>query len=1071
MFTNVINIIERESVPNHQIAECHPPNEEDGDIISLPGTIILSNNNLIPTEFNQNGIIDLNHAENIIIHEIKLSPTELNQHDVVNIDRDENMLQDNNLPLLEINEHGIISNFEHLKNIYEHSTEKFIETVFEDVYIEDNLQSCPITRQPVQNKSDETTLSFNSDVGSNINIDGIPNILFESNNDTDILSSTMISDIEVTEDSHTIAEYNIIRAKIAPPKDPTHKVILVNKTADERSAKKSLNKYIYNAGVFTIKSQQQMFLEEYFSNLEDVKVKKDFTKFMEDLVRENYKEINNVCPINYTSHGFTKNGSTLRLYGKCIHADKICRRYKFIIKLKGSPIIVKCFTNKEFVKHPKRNKKIQQVRAVRRDIAKEQMKHDFAANYRNKKLIKMSKSLQIVGNMGDVISDDVTRRIRSEHLRRFARDKDPLIDIILMQRDKKWSSFIQKIACPQEIYLYSKDQLMLTQLNKRSMLKSSRNTIFIDATGSIISKFDKNSKRVFLYSVILHIKDSSKKGILIPVAESLTCRHYEDDIKRFFNELQVFCHKNNILWPITKRIVIDWSWALINSTVEGFNDGIGSTTAYLTKCYIHLSKKLPKLNFVIVQICCCHFIKIIAKDAKKHGKTDSQINFYKFLLIKAINISNIDQIWIWFESVSTILMSTTKNAYYESAVKSIRTLHNHDFMDEELEELDVDELEELEIEETFNSKYHSSKYAKSPFYQKALQIFLNVKKIIDNNKDNGESNEHRNEKFMKLVLTRYASYVPLWTNIMGTFVDRFNTRISNSPAEGYFSIVKNILMKGQRNIRASEYIRTSIDYIRAKINDVQSKEILSAEPKLKKKKTELIQETWKKTPKKVKAKINTTMLHGENIMQRFTLHDTPDEPKSKKSKTEKTQESSTMAQEENIMQGFIRNTNYYSSEGFSRKLREIKIVVGDYKHIFASIYKAPRPFQVNSILLHEFESLNPGRQLFNNVVDIYIHILLYELNMTNAEVCTCEEGEAVFFKDFEDNYQHLFDVANKKFIIIPILHKNHFTFLFANCYNKCVDYIDPLGRTKSVRKVIIDKFFAKLTKLGFPIEE
>ena len=36
-----------------------------------------------------------------------------------------------------------------------------------------------------------------------------------------------------------------------------------------------------------------------------------------------------------------------------------------------------------------------------------------------------------------------------------------------------------------------------------------RGSLFIDSTGGIVSKFDKNSKRVFLYSIVLHVKSDN----------------------------------------------------------------------------------------------------------------------------------------------------------------------------------------------------------------------------------------------------------------------------------------------------------------------------------------------------------------------------------------------------------------------------------------------------------------------------------------------------------------------------------------------------------------------------------
>lgn len=59
--------------------------------------------------------------------------------------------------------------------------------------------------------------------------------------------------------------------------------------------------------------------------------------------------------------------------------------------------------------------------------------------------------------METILSSDMARK-KSESLKRFDRDKDPLIDLILMQRDKKRASFIQKKknAEPLKVCLFSK---------------------------------------------------------------------------------------------------------------------------------------------------------------------------------------------------------------------------------------------------------------------------------------------------------------------------------------------------------------------------------------------------------------------------------------------------------------------------------------------------------------------------------------------------------------------------------------------------------------------------------------
>lgn len=50
-------------------------------------------------------------------------------------------------------------------------------------------------------------------------------------------------------------------------------------------------------------------------------------------------------------------------------------------------------------------------------------------------------------------------------------------------------------------------------------------------------------------------------------------------------DLKKYCGVNGIKWPLCKRFVTDWSWALINTCIKTCNDDIKSMGDYLNKCY------------------------------------------------------------------------------------------------------------------------------------------------------------------------------------------------------------------------------------------------------------------------------------------------------------------------------------------------------------------------------------------------------------------------------------------------------------------------------------------------------
>ena len=57
---------------------------------------------------------------------------------------------------------------------------------------------------------------------------------------------------------------------------------------------------------------------------------------------------------------------------------------------------------------------------------------------------------------------------------------------------------------------------------------------------------------------------------------------------------------------------------------------------------------------------------------------------------------------------------------------------------------------------------------------------------------------------------------------MEIHVDKLSSRVSNSPVEAYFNILKNITLRGRRNIRPAEYVRESFQYIQTKEKEIEN---------------------------------------------------------------------------------------------------------------------------------------------------------------------------------------------------------------------------------------------------------
>ena len=708
----------------------------------------------------------------------------------------------------------------------------------------------------------------------------------------------------------------------------------------------------------------------------------DAVPYLEDLARETFKSFNNTCPINYSSHCWNKSFTKLQLYARCLYFLNGCARFRITIIIKKDCIVTQIYATKLSVHHSSKYKNIQ-LRGVRRKIVKTEIKNKKAANWRNQKIYRQNQELRKVGNLQEIPNPAAARKIKSEKNREMDRDSDMFIDIYKMRADKSWGDYIRNISIPMEIYLFSKRQLKVLSINKGKIIKLSRNTLFFDATGSVVKKFEGTSKQVLLYSLVAHIRKAQERGLLLPVAEALLTSHYAEDLERFLIFIYKFCIENKIPWPICKRVCVDWSWALINSAIRVFNKRkeIQTTPQYISACYKLCTNKTNKCNFVVVQICSTHFLRIAFKDIAECLFEENVAEYLKKEFLYAINISDVKCFWIWIRRMLMIVGSKYKNLEIDVALSSRRNL--------EFENSNPEANEYINIFD--NNQEFEANYKKSPFYLKAYKILLKLNTATNS----GQKNRFHNEKLCNLLLCKYAAYAPLWTNIVGTYVETKKlSRISNSPVESYFNIVKNITLQSQRYLRASEYVRKSYIYVQSKIKEIERIYIEDnmIETNRKRKIINLDEEKWKKTPKNAKEKISRNICY-EKILKRYSR--------------------------------------------LSRVLKDRRYVLLKFENLCNQLGFKTFPPEIDVI---EFNSLNPKQELYNNILETYIYILIHKYN-SNAYSTKCEEGET-FFYNKQSNIS--LPLSTYEQIFIPILHRHHFTLVYINTRHKTFSYLNSI---------------------------
>ncbi len=135
-----------------------------------------------------------------------------------------------------------------------------------------------------------------------------------------------------------------------------------------------------------------------------------------------------------------------------------------------------------------------------------------------------------------------------------------------------------------------------------------------DATGSIFTPI-KRQKKPFLYSLVFR---DCRFNSIIPFADYISTSHDQINIAKFLTSIKIKieqCTKERVLPRI---IVVDHSYALINSIMSSFNNL--KIEIYLKWCFDSIFNNLwaifNKLALVKVYLCSTHFLKNIIKKSK-----------------------------------------------------------------------------------------------------------------------------------------------------------------------------------------------------------------------------------------------------------------------------------------------------------------------------------------------------------------------------------------------------------------------------------------------------------------------
>ncbi len=332
---------------------------------------------------------------------------------------------------------------------------------------------------------------------------------------------------------------------------------------------------------------------------------------------------------------------------------------------------------------------------------------------------------------------------------------------------------------------------------------------FFDATGSVLKNID-NQNRPLLYSIVCH--DPLNQQI-IPVFEFHTTSHNDITISRYLiylkKTLETFSQKS-IIPPF---IVVDFSWALINSSVEVFNRMSVSQYLNLTYEIIFNNKKESDISFSVLKtriyLCSTHFLKTAITKARKLNKIPKNVIttfIYLFSLLQ--NATSVDEFNLYLKQIYILFNQPKETKLVLISLKKLcnsvlkRKLSNVIYeMDETTDENELNELNELNEADVILSNVEYDNYKKeSPFTLYFDKLVNSFSKLIKNRKKLKTKNDFYYPELFTIIKDCLHLF-PFWTGILiKDYADRTGkfvgvTRFSNNFVECWFKILKHSILR------------------------------------------------------------------------------------------------------------------------------------------------------------------------------------------------------------------------------------------------------------------------------------
>lgn len=343
---------------------------------------------------------------------------------------------------------------------------------------------------------------------------------------------------------------------------------------------------------------------------------------------------------------------------------------------------------------------------------------------------------------------------------------------------------------------------------------------YFDATGTI-HKNIANEKKPFYYSIVIH---DVKKKAFFPFSEFVTTAQDQITISKYLGLIKNKINKE--MYP--DIVVVDQSWALINSILLTFNNC--NVTEYLKFCFQRLFLKdsfnVSKEFAVKIYLCSTHQLHNVINKTKKIKVEYNIRNLFIFMFTLIQNSVTIIEVENYLINIYNVFNNPNFDTTVSYSLNLLQSVIKNRKLSIEIistertpDEIDRDKEFESFIKESDSTTNEESIAKNSPFKKYFDQLIEKYKNNISKiTKPFYSENEYYNPQLFN-ILQKKLYILPLWSGLMidpNNIAYSTKTRLTNNPVENWFGQLKNnmkLIRKSTSIIVALTYRRLASDYM------------------------------------------------------------------------------------------------------------------------------------------------------------------------------------------------------------------------------------------------------------------